>query len=99
MQQSRLNRLAFIALLASLTFPAAHANDLSIDPSTPPADPRDLKLPDAPRLGAAEFDAKFDDVTVTNFDLWERIRKGFAIPDLNNPLVATHITWYSSRPE
>ena len=99
MQQSRLNRLAFIALLASLTYSAAHANDLSIDPSTATADPRDVKLPDAPRLGPAEFDAKFDDVTVTNFDLWERIRKGFAIPDLNNPLVATHVTWYSSRPE
>ena len=99
MQQSRLNRLAFIALLASLTLPAAQANDLSIDPSPSSADPRDVKLPDAPRLGPAEFDARFDDITATDVDLWERIRKGFAIPDLNNPLVATHVTWYSSRPE
>jgi membrane-bound lytic murein transglycosylase D len=32
-------------------------------------------------------------------DVWGRIRKGFAIPDLNNPLVVTQTTWYSSRPE
>ncbi len=99
MQQSRLHRLAFIALLASLTLSPAHANDLSIDASTGPAEPRDAKLTDAPHLGPAEFDAKFDELVVSNVDLWERIRKGFAIPDLNNPLVATHVTWYSSRPD
>jgi len=99
MQQSRLYRLAFFALVTSLTTPAAQANDLSIDASPPAAESRDVKAQDAPRLGPAEFDAKFEDVTITNVDLWERIRKGFAIPDLNNPLVATHVTWYSSRPE
>jgi membrane-bound lytic murein transglycosylase D len=93
-------RLAFIAVLASLTLPLVHANDLSIDPSAAPVDSaRDAKMAEPPRLGTTEFDAKFDDVTVSNFDLWERIRKGFAIPDLNNPLVATQVTWYSSRPE
>ncbi len=100
MQPYRLYRLAFIALLASLTLPATHANDLSIDPSAATVDTaREAKLSEPPHLGSAEFDAKFDDVTISNFDLWERIRKGFAIPDLNNPLVATHVTWYSSRPE
>ncbi len=93
-------RLAYIAILASLTLSVSHANDLSIDPSAVPVDPaRDAKAAESPRLGATEFDGKFDDVTVSNFDLWERIRKGFAIPDLNNPLVATQVTWYSARPE
>lgn len=32
-------------------------------------------------------------------DVWGRIRKGFAIPDLENPLVANHVEWYSSRPD
>lgn len=32
-------------------------------------------------------------------DVWNRIRKGFAIPDLDNPLVANHVEWYSSRPD
>jgi membrane-bound lytic murein transglycosylase D len=32
-------------------------------------------------------------------DLWGRIRTGYAIPDIDNSLVAKHVTWYSSRPE
>ncbi len=30
-------------------------------------------------------------------DLWERIRNGYAIPDIDNPLVANQLNWYSSR--
>nr|WP_229448315.1 transglycosylase SLT domain-containing protein [Massilia sp. CF038] len=32
-------------------------------------------------------------------DVWGRIRTGYAIPDINNALVAKHVTWYSSRPD
>ncbi|CAH0262990.1 Membrane-bound lytic murein transglycosylase D [Massilia sp. Bi118] len=32
-------------------------------------------------------------------DLWGRIRSGYAIPDVDNNLVAKHVQWYSSRPE
>jgi membrane-bound lytic murein transglycosylase D len=32
-------------------------------------------------------------------DVWSRIRKGFAIPNLDNPLVTTQTDWYSSRPD
>jgi len=32
-------------------------------------------------------------------DLWERLRQGFAIPDLGSPLVAVHEAWYAARPE
>jgi len=32
-------------------------------------------------------------------DLWARIRSGYAIPDVDNSLVAKHIQWYSSRPD
>jgi membrane-bound lytic murein transglycosylase D len=32
-------------------------------------------------------------------DVWGRIRKGFGIPDLDNPLVANHVQWYSARPD
>jgi membrane-bound lytic murein transglycosylase D len=32
-------------------------------------------------------------------DLWARIRSGYAIPDVDNSLVAKHVQWYSSRPE
>jgi membrane-bound lytic murein transglycosylase D len=32
-------------------------------------------------------------------DVWDRIRKGFGIPDLENPLVANQLQWYTSRPD
>ena len=32
-------------------------------------------------------------------DVWARIRRGYAIPDLQNPLVISQTNWYASRPE
>lgn len=32
-------------------------------------------------------------------DLWERIRRGFAMPDLDTELVRRHEQWYVSRPD
>jgi membrane-bound lytic murein transglycosylase D len=32
-------------------------------------------------------------------DVWGRIRTGYAIPDIDNPLVAKHVTWYRTRPD
>ena len=32
-------------------------------------------------------------------ELWDRIRKGFAMPDLQDPLVVDREQWYSSRPD
>jgi membrane-bound lytic murein transglycosylase D len=32
-------------------------------------------------------------------DVWGRIRSGFAIPDIDNTLVAKNVNWYSSRPD
>ncbi len=100
MLQSRIAKLVSIALLSCLTLSTAAANDLSIQPAPVTTDPTVDPYPaDGVRLGPNEFDAPYDDAEVARFDVWERIRKGFAIPDLNNPLVATHTTWYSSRPE
>ena len=30
-------------------------------------------------------------------DLWNRIRNGYGIPNLENPLVSSQVNWYSSR--
>ncbi|HCY63823.1 MAG TPA: lytic transglycosylase [Oxalobacteraceae bacterium] len=38
-------------------------------------------------------------LTIEEMDVWERIRKGFAIPDLDNPLVISQTNWYSARPD
>ena len=32
-------------------------------------------------------------------DIWERIRRGFAMPDLDNPLVSDREQWYAARPD
>jgi membrane-bound lytic murein transglycosylase D len=32
-------------------------------------------------------------------DLWARIRSGYAIPDVDNALVAKHVQWYATRPD
>jgi membrane-bound lytic murein transglycosylase D len=40
-----------------------------------------------------------DDVPMPDPDLWQRIRKGFAMEALDSPLVADHEAWYTSRPE
>jgi len=32
-------------------------------------------------------------------DLWDRIRRGFAMPNLDNDLVRQHEQWYASRPD
>jgi membrane-bound lytic murein transglycosylase D len=35
----------------------------------------------------------------TPVDLWERIRRGYAMPDLDNDLVRDREQWYSTRPD
>lgn len=52
-----------------------------------------------PATVAEGLDQSFDDTRVDQGDLWDRIRKGFAIQELNNPLVANHSFWFGARPE
>lgn len=37
------------------------------------------------------------ELLIKETDLWNRIRNGFAIPDLDNQLVSNQINWYSTR--
>jgi membrane-bound lytic murein transglycosylase D len=51
---------------------------------------------------AAAFPPAFediDDVPMPDPDLWQRIRKGFAMEPLDSPLVTENEAWYTSRPE
>lgn len=34
-----------------------------------------------------------------SIDLWDRIRNGFALDELDSPLVQNHVSWYTNRPE
>lgn len=86
MYQTRLKKLVCAALL-SLAAPAVvQANDISIFRYTPiqPFDPNDPIM---------------EIVAMGEIDVWERIRQGFSIPDLDTRLVTTQTTWYSSRPD
>lgn len=91
-------RLIFSALLATSTLlsaPLAHAEEkLALSTSlTAPDDPltlstaRNIKLELLPE----------DDLAMR--DLWVRIRGGFAMRDLDSPLIARHEHWYASRPD
>jgi membrane-bound lytic murein transglycosylase D len=86
MNQSKLKK-SVCAILLSICAPfVVHANDITIYSYTPiqPFDPND------PLMKVIAFG---------EVDVWDRIRTGFSIPDLDNPLVATQTTWYSSRPD
>ncbi|MCB5189739.1 LysM peptidoglycan-binding domain-containing protein [Methylobacillus arboreus] len=37
--------------------------------------------------------------TLASLDLWQRIRDGYGIPELQSPITSTHESWYSSRPD
>lgn len=95
-----LTLLVFFSLIANLNM--AIANDVSVAPVNT-IDVSDIVI--EPLFPSDSLNDELDIFALTSApdgptkDLWERIRKGFAIPDLNNPLVATHSTWYSARPE
>ena len=54
---------------------------------------RPVDLGEPPKVGQPV------DLTVEYDDLWERIRHGFSMPNLDNELVRRHQVWYMNRPE
>ncbi|WP_338844938.1 transglycosylase SLT domain-containing protein [Massilia sp. W12] len=97
-------RILPLALLLSVTA-NAHANDLSLSPSS-----LQLKLATVESIaGMPNGETRppqlvLDDELILppvapNVDVWERIRQGFAIPDLDTPLVKTHANWYAAHPD
>jgi membrane-bound lytic murein transglycosylase D len=49
---------------------------------------------EAPLRGLAKIDR-----TRPADDVWQRLRNGFAMPDLNGPLVQEKMAWYAARPD
>lgn len=47
----------------------------------------------------AEVNSRTVDLTINSNDIWERIRSGYAIPNLSNPLVDKWVAYYAARPE
>ena len=73
--------------------PGVQANDLSL-PSYSWA-----KVPSNENVFDPNYDPSAIILSMEEVDVWGRIRKGFAIPDLINPLVETQTAWYAARPD
>lgn len=80
----------------------ASASAIQLTPKTPPAPT--LRAPVYPSgglrpLSAAAVDAWSVQALVPPQDIWDRIRRGFAMPDLQGDLVRDREQWYSTRPD
>ncbi|GJJ01665.1 hypothetical protein RugamoR64_22030 [Duganella rhizosphaerae] len=106
--QARISKSAALATLLALMAPAiSQAYDEA--PGLPPAAPLPLSaLPNAlPKSSALDVSSlkvnkpakAAEDDAFREKDVWGRIRSGYAIPDINNELVAKHVNWYAARPE
>ena len=92
------------ALAATFFFCSLHtislANDLSLHPSGKDFHLASLSPSIASGSTPAIEEISIDDISITEVDVWERMRQGFGIPDLaDNPLVANQLDWYSARPD
>jgi membrane-bound lytic murein transglycosylase D len=97
--------LTLIAFGLLATPALAQFGDLSTFPS--------LKIPTAPEQSAGKADDSLTvheiqgtpvlpvsiDLTVRENNLWDRIRNGFAMTDLNDDLVLHYQQWYQNRPD
>jgi len=90
-------RLIFYALFAIFiaTSPVSHAGELLalIDTTTELAAP--LTLSNARNIELELIPSN----DLVKPDLWTRIRNGYAMRDLQSPLIAKHEKWYANRPD
>jgi membrane-bound lytic murein transglycosylase D len=81
--------------------PAVPTVETSAPVSSPPlptgAHPTAAKLAEQNPL-AQTFDSP-PAKPINDADLWQRIRRGFSMAEMNSPFVAEHETWYSTRPD
>jgi membrane-bound lytic murein transglycosylase D len=77
---------------------AEPVSDKEIVQSTPQADDRPLTPPIPIDPLQPDVKINLDDATA-RADLWTRLRRGFAIPDLDSDLVREREQWYASRPD
>lgn len=83
--------------------PPEKQTDLSITASSPSNktdihDP-EVSLRPAEQIGSIPTSLKLPNFGGDTSNLWERIRAGFALGDLDSPLVKEHEAWYAARPD
>ena len=96
-----------LALLASLWLagcaapgPASPDSSPTLPSATRATTPGTARLPDAlPPVRVTELRGNQVAALETPADLWERIRRGYAMPELQDELVQRHEQWYGTRPD
>jgi len=95
--------LAFwLAACATPPLPSAPAATADTPPAAEAALPRAAAvIPSGPLTPIAPTDIASQGVTFLQppVDLWDRIRRGFAMPNLQGDLVRQQEQWYASRPD
>jgi membrane-bound lytic murein transglycosylase D len=84
--------------IAEPAAPAASAAVETVAAVTPPQAPADKPAAEPIDPLRPEVPVDLDDRSA-RVDLWERVRKGFAMPDLTGPLVRDREQYYASRPD
>lgn len=71
---------------------------LQLDPAYSLSEPGGLHRPQTLEIREQHVRVPTVDLTVETSDLWERIRRGFSMPDLNTDLVTDRQIYYINRP-
>jgi len=87
--------LFIVALVATLTGCASMGNDWSSDADGSGA--RNPRAAKAPRVDLSK--QSVSSLMAPSSNLWLRIQDGFAMPELNSPLVITQTRWLAARPD
>ena len=91
--------LMVVAALAGCATPPGMPDDpvLSTAPGASPGE----KIPHGPLRAITPGQIRSLSIMSTEppKELWDRIRQGFAMPDLKNELVTDREQWYASRPD
>ena len=77
----------------------ADATPASATPSATPTDNSVPLLGNVQMIADPVVEALAAPVAPRYSDLWQRIRAGFALEEVDSPLVARHEAWYLNRPE
>ena len=88
-------RLVFSLLIAFMLCPSAQAEELLAMSSSIADNAVPTSLTSARNITLELL----PEATADKSDLWVRIRSGFAMRDLDSPLIAKHEQWYASRPD
>ena len=89
---------AWLAGCASTGAPAGDAPDKAPATATRSAPPAPVSIDDVETGDSSRYSVT-PSATAAPANVWDRIRRGFAMPDLDTGLVREREGWYSARPE